>query len=786
MSAHRLSQRQPGESVRDRFLGWLLADRPVAKLLPGRPPHTARPPGSPDGSPGREISAVCCSGGGIRAAAFALGGIQGLSGRRADGRSSWFDELDLITAVSGGSYLAGSYALVNHSLQRRGGDVLPAYAPGSPEDNRLRAHTRYLIEDPKVAAVGVLNIVYGLLINLLPLLAGLFVVATLLGWQLRDQGLLQWRQDDPRWVLGDLGQALTVSAVIAAAGLALFSLERLLDVYRPPNGRRSAVVRTWSLRLLALAVITLVLFVAVPALVQALAAGTALGDVPLGVPPQLAGLGATTIAIVGAVKTTLGRFRGKLQTSSPPGRTALVPDLVGKAVRAMAPWAGSGLCLLLLAAAFLSWVGTAAWRGPGAGQLVLVALALLGIFVWQLAFDVNRNSIHPFYRERLSSAFFAARRDASGSDLELLDYSVALPLSGLANDRPALVICAAVNTDEEGIVPSGRGCAPFTFSARWCGISSGAMFQGEDSDSLIAPATMQPTTNYERIAGPRLVTLPGAVAVSGAAVSPIMGRVTRAPMRLLLGLANVRLGLWLPNPKLANAPEAPSRDSGVLARMRWQLGQPGMRALLAEMLGHTRLDGRWVYVTDGGHYENLGLVEALRRGARQIVVFDASGDPPNSWLAFGEAVQTARADLGVEIVLDPSAMRPPAGELGAPTLVVRGTCTFPDGTTGELYLCKLAMPAKASWDVHAWARRNPRFPNDSTLQQLYGDREFEAYRRLGEIAAEHARLLLEDRAVDLTRAEGNGSGAAGSRASGDREASGAREASGDRESRSTP
>ena len=125
--------------------------------------------------------------------------------------------------------------------------------------------------------------------------------------------------------------------------------------------------------------------------------------------------------------------------------------------------------------------------------------------------------------------------------------------------------------------------------------------------------------------------------------------------------------------------------------------------------------------------ENLGLVEAPRRGARQIVVFDASGDPPpNSWLAFGEAVQTALADPGVEVVLDPSAMRPPAGELGAPTLVVWGTCTFPDGTTGKLYLCKLAMPAKASWDVHAWARRNPRFLNDSTLQQLYGDREFEA------------------------------------------------------------
>ena len=76
------------------------------------------------------------------------------------------------------------------------------------------------------------------------------------------------------------------------------------------------------------------------------------------------------------------------------------------------------------------------------------------------------------------------------------------------------------------------------------------------------------------------------------------------------------------------------------------------------------------------------------------------------------------------------------------------------------------------------------------LRQLYGDREFEAYRRLGEIAAEHARLLLEDQALDLTRAEGNGSAASADGLSpgvvSAREASGAQDASGDRESHSTP
>ena len=95
-----------------------------------------------------------------------------------------------------------------------------------------------------------------------------------------------------------------------------------------------------------------------------------------------------------------------------------------------------------------------------------------------------------------------------------------------------------MNTDEEGVVPAGRGCAPFTFSSHRIGISSGTMFDGEKAGANDALA--RPTQDYEEAAGIRLMTLPAAVAVSGAAVSPAMGRMTRAPLRLLLGLANVR------------------------------------------------------------------------------------------------------------------------------------------------------------------------------------------------------------------------------------------------------
>ena len=165
-----------------------------------------------------------------------------------------------------------------------------------------------------------------------------------------------------------------------------------------------------------------------------------------------------------------------------------------------------------------------------------------------------------------------------------------------------------------------------------------------------------------------------------------------------------------------------------------------MLAAAGELLGRTGLRGPWIYVTDGGHYENLGLVEALRRGATEIIVFDASGDAPHSWSAFGQAVETARADLGVQIDLDPTPMTPPS-DGRTPTLVVEGSCTYPDGAEARLVLCKLAMPkdVPASWDVAAWARSHKTFPHDSTAQQLYGDREFEAYRRLGELGGDRAK-----------------------------------------------
>ena len=182
--------------------------------------------------------------------------------------------------------------------------------------------------------------------------------------------------------------------------------------------------------------------------------------------------------------------------------------------------------------------------------------------------------------------------------------------------------------------------------------------------------------------------------------------------------------------------------------------QPTLGMLWAEAAGHTSYRSTWVNVTDGGHYDNLALVEALRRGAENIVVLDASGDRPNTWFTLGGAMALARSDAGVDITLNPTVMAHSNGgkqpvlapgqvlqpwacgtfvRRSGPALNGQGHAA-PDGRAaapGNVWVCKLGWWDGAPWDVRAYAAGHPAYPCDSTLRQLYDGAEFEAYQELG-------------------------------------------------------
>jgi hypothetical protein len=183
--------------------------------------------------------------------------------------------------------------------------------------------------------------------------------------------------------------------------------------------------------------------------------------------------------------------------------------------------------------------------------------------------------------------------------------------------------------------------------------------------------------------------------------------------------------------------------------------QPTLGLLCAEAAGRLSYRSTWMYVTDGGHYDNLGLVEALRRGASNIVVLDASGDKADTWSTLGGAIALARTDAGVEIELDPTTMVRGGRNL-APGQVVRpwahGRFRRPEPVSGlpqqgHIWVCKLGWWTRAPWDVLAYARQHPTYPCDSTVEQLYDATEFEAYQELGKAAvldaAEYCRPPLK-------------------------------------------
>jgi hypothetical protein len=196
------------------------------------------------------------------------------------------------------------------------------------------------------------------------------------------------------------------------------------------------------------------------------------------------------------------------------------------------------------------------------------------------------------------------------------------------------------------------------------------------------------------------------------------------------------------------------RENGRPGAVLWlRILQPTLGLLWAETAGKLSYRSTWMYATDGGHYDNLGLVEALHRGADRIVVLDASGDQVDTWPTLGIAMALARSDAGVEITLDPTTMWESglaAGQVCQPW--ASGTFTRPPHLAGpglpaegRIWVCKLGWWDGAPWDVLAYAKSHSTFPCDSTLQQLYDVTEFEAYHELGAASAAGAALHCDPR-----------------------------------------
>ncbi|PYS02555.1 MAG: hypothetical protein DMG12_13875 [Acidobacteria bacterium] len=345
-----------------------------------------------------------------------------------------------------------------------------------------------------------------------------------------------------------------------------------------------------------------------------------------------------------------------------------------------------------------------------AGFVLLFAGGLLGLFI-----DMNKFTLHYYYRNRFSRAYLRASRNLKKdgkSTLNLFtDFDPAdnFPMSELQGQLPLHVINIALNlTGSTKLEWQERKAESFTISPLHCGSYWLGYRKSEEYGGPVGG-----------------ITLASAVAISGAAVSPDMGYMMSSPVvRLLMALFNIRLGRWMGNP-------GPQGDK------TYRLHSPRhmIRPTIAEALGLTDERSPYVYLSDGGHFENLGVYEMVMRRCRTIVVSDASTDPDYEFESLAQAIRKVRIDFGIPIEFEKFSIIGRTTD-GSGSYCALGKICYshvdkgcPDG---DLIYIKPALHGDEPRDIINYQHEFQTFPQDPISDQFFTESQFESYRALGQ------------------------------------------------------
>jgi choline dehydrogenase-like flavoprotein len=301
-------------------------------------------------------------------------------------------------------------------------------------------------------------------------------------------------------------------------------------------------------------------------------------------------------------------------------------------------------------------------------------------------------------------------------------------------------------------------------------------------ESLVRPLPVTPDPNAFHVLArsdrddPRVerLTLGQWLAISAAAVATGAGRLTSVPQSLLLGLLNVRVGYWW-NSGIRNS-KRPGRYPPNLWRRLKSVPAFAFRTQ-AMLLNEWRAyfpgpaEKRW-FLSDGGHFENSGLFELIRRRLAFIIAIDGGEDNEYRFDDLAILIRQARVGFGATIDwFDPSPARaqgkrawePFDDAFGAEVPEPIRSFVDPDAVGGLsdlkrdgpycsalahitydgdddrprgswLLLLKANLAPKLPLDVRNYAARHTTFPNEPTADQFFKDDQWESYRALGESA----------------------------------------------------
>jgi hypothetical protein len=711
-------------------------------------PQSRRPP-EPGGRESiamqPDTTGICVSGGGIRSAAFTLGALDALR--------PVLEHARYLVSVSGGGYAAGALQMALKSRDAASGRYRSVahpknvYVGGSAELNHTRQHGKYLADGAVQWMVALGTVLRGFLVSVLILVLTVVVLGRLVGHL-----YAMFLDESPAIFLWP-----PLPGVLWTIGIAaILSLFAWIPSVLWEDTTRAGQWLGWAQNgAAAVAVFMAVAGIGLPLLAgisQLLLWRPTIPNAALGSSALILSYLSVLIAIGKrpGVRKATGKLRAWWAGASPRERSLAATAAV---------YAGqiiivAGLLLLLGDVLANARLATAESSWPFHLPEICVTAILAAILAFFAASDQVRWSLHRFYRKRLATAFAVRRRRDGGRVwAEAYDYSEQTSLHEYAawtnaSGFPQVILLCAAHVSGPEMAPPGRKVVSWTMSGDYVGSPMLGWAPTENLQNAISKVLQ------------RDLTLQAAQAISGAALASQMGRMNH-PYTRLLTLTNVRLGTWLPNPAYIH--DIATRSTNAPNRDWWLPRMPRLRYLVTwarELTGSFPADGPLVFVTDGGHYENLGLVELLRHRCGHICCIDGSGDRRDVAQTLAQAVELAYEELGVIIQLDdpgrlsagPDGPRPEApdqllAELKdrlAKECVITGHITYPDlgpglpAQVGSLVIAKAVLTQDAPFDVLAHATCHPSFPNDSTADQWFDFARFDAYHSLGRHVGEKA------------------------------------------------
>lgn len=669
------------------------------------------------------LSALALSGGGIRSATFALGITQAFAARDLMSR------FDYLSTVSGGGYLGASLTWLTrpgtgYTFGQNTKDLrdparrfpYPVDPPAAQQDRLsdpqqdaqliyLRQHGKYLTPGRGLDVLSLVAVVLrGFLLNLLvwsPVIsAALFLI------------MAPW----PFWPsIPWFGQRLAtlpgfaVLAALGAGAALLFALASLIyslatylagsqSAWRYHARRKFEIHIRYLLWTVAITVPIVLLPFIYDAQVRWLASA--------GLVSVLGGLGS---AVGTFLRLRSGNGQGGLGMSvvAPLGAALMLYGIVllGYA------WAGAFYACTELGARqpLPPFQCAAPWMWELWIGVLGVAL-VSGYFV-----NVNLLSLHRFYRDRLMEAFLPDPLPASEPpthEAQEADVARLHAFSELARDPTGpyhLINTNLILVHSQDRVRRTRGGDSFVLSPLYCGSNATGWCS---------------TRNF--LGGD--LTLATAMAISGAAANPNAGGgiYRHRPVAVLMALTNIRLGYWVSHP-----------DPAVRMKKRRSHFDTAWRELTGK-LDETR---RLLQLSDGGHFDNLGVYELIRRRVRLIVACDGTADPDFAFADFIALLARIEADFGARIefsegagleVFMPSAAAgfPRNAQLARRGFTV-GKIRYADGTEGDLIYLTTTLFKGLGLQTLGYCAAHEDFPDQSTADQFFDDAQFEAYRQLG-------------------------------------------------------